>query len=388
MVCLQKNQYNAFITVADVRRKEKGRLSSLTFGVKDNIDVRGLPTTAASRILHGNMPKKNALVVDRILDGGGRIVGKTNMHEFAIGATTTSSAAGPCLNPRNPAHITGGSSGGSAACVASGEANVGIGTDTGGSVRLPAALCGVIGFKPTTGIISDEGVVPLSKTLDAVGILGGRIDDVELVFETILGRRRVAVEWAGSERKPKIGLYMFGTDAVSLRVREFVDGMKDRFDLSPVDIPLLTKEGPRLRRTVSSYEGAGFHRKWMEERSGEYFPDVLSVLRGGSKTTDEQYSQARVELQALREDFEEKMKGYDALLSPTVTQTAPLIATVLGHEADYRSLLALTELFNATGSPSISLPVGEVDGLPVGLMVSGAFNCDFKTLSVAKILTG
>lgn len=377
--------YNAFIARKEIRRSGAGRLSSLRVGIKDNIDIGGMPTTAASRILRDNMARSDAPLVERLLADGALIVGKTNMHEFAIGATTTSTAAGPCLNPHDTSRICGGSSGGSAACVAAGEADIGIGTDTGGSVRLPAAFCGVIGFKPTTGAISAEGVVPLSTTLDSVGILGREMESIGLVFRTLCEPAKSLRAWSPSGRV-RLGLLMFGEDAVSRELMHVVDGLRKCFDISVASMPLLTGEGARIRRIVSSYEAARYHEKWMKDRSGEYFPDVLSVLRSGSDITDDQYAGGKEELMALREDFGESMKDFDALLSPTVTAVAPRISDVLGHEAEYRSLLAETELFNATGSPSLSLPVASVDGLPAGLMVSGVQGDDMKILAIGDEL--
>lgn len=380
------DRYNAFITRTDFRTKDSGSLSSLRIGVKDNIDVEGMPTTAASRILRDNMPGGSAPVVRRLLNEGALITGKTNMHEFAIGATTTSTAAGPCLNPHDTARICGGSSGGSAACVAGGLSDIALGTDTGGSVRLPAALCGVLGFKPTTGTISAEGVIPLSTTFDTVGILGTGMDAVKLAFGTICERREALREWSPPERRIKLGLLGFGDDEVSGGLLAFIGRLRERFDISAAEIPLLSADGARVRRIVTSYEGARYHAKWMAERSGEYFPDVLSVLQFGSKITDEEYGRGLIELGAIREDFEEKMKGFDALLAPTVAMVAPHISEVLGHELDYRKMLANTELFSATGSPSISIPAAKVHGLPCGLMVSGEASGDMKILEIAGML--
>ena len=380
------DRYNAFITRKDFRRRDSGRLSSLRFGIKDNIDVEGMPTTAASRILRDNMPGKSASVVERLLNEGALISGKTNMHEFAIGATTTSTAAGPCLNPHDMNRICGGSSGGSAACVAGRLADVALGTDTGGSVRLPAALCGVIGFKPTTGAISAEGVIPLSTTLDAVGILGTDIDAVRVTFRTACESERAVREWSEPARRIRLGLFGFGDDEVSRELLAFAGRLSERFDISAAEIPQLSADGARVRRIVASYEGARYHSKWMKDRSAEYFPDVLSVLRFGSNITDEEHDRGLVELGAIRRAFEEKMKDFDALLTPTVTMVAPPVSEVLGHELDYRRMLANTELFNATGSPSISIPVASVEGMPCGLMISGEVDSDMKILDIAGIL--
>ncbi len=382
----QDNPYNAFITTGTVREKERGLLSPLRFGIKDNIDVSGLLTTAGSRILLDNIAESSAPLVDRILSEGGTVVGKTNMHEFAVGATTTSTAAGPCRNPLDRARICGGSSGGSAACVASGEADIGIGTDTGGSVRLPAALCGVIGFKPTAGSIQTEGIIPLSTTLDTVGVLGRDLGEIGLVFSTIAERGTVHMDWSGPERRIRIGLYRFGRDDVSGHLIQAVNRLRNDFDISVVEIPTLTRDGARVRRTVSSYEGARFHERWMNEHGEDYFPDVLSVLKGGSCVQDSVYADALEEMQSIREDFEEVMERYDVLLSPAVTERAPLISEVLGNEADYRRLLDITELFNTTGSPSLSFPVRAASGLPFGLLVSGASGQDAMVLGIAKKL--
>ena len=386
MTSEEGNQYNAFITMERKRERSEGKLSSLRVAVKDNIDIAGMRTTAASRILQNNMATTTASVVSRILAEGGSVVGKTNMHEFAIGATTTSTAAGPCLNPNDTGRICGGSSGGSAACVRSGDADVALGTDTGGSVRLPAAFCGVIGFKPTTGSVADDGVIPLSKTLDTVGILAGRMEDVRSVFEVICSSIESLSEWQSSGGNIKLGMIGFGDDDVSRTTREFVSGLGSRFVVEEAQMNFLTNAGPGIRRVVASYEGARYHEKWMKERRDDYFPDVLSVLDYGAGISDERYQQGLEELKQLREEFAEGMKGYDALICPTVTEIAPLVSDVLGREREYRRLLALTVLLNATGSPSISLPVASVNGMPAALMLSGLSGEDMKILAIAEML--
>lgn len=386
MTSEEGNRYNAFITMERRREKSEGRLSSLRIAVKDNIDIAGMPTTAASRILKNNVPTTTASVVSRILAEGGTIEGKTNMHEFAIGATTTSTAAGPCLNPNDTSRICGGSSGGSAACVRSGVVDAALGTDTGGSVRLPAAFCGVIGFKPTTGSVADDGVIPLSKTLDTVGILARRMEDVQSVFKVICSSNQSLKEWQSSGGKIRLGMLGFGDDEVSRTIRDFVSSLGGMFIVEEARMPFLTDAGPGVRRVVASYEGARYHEKWMKERRDDYFPDVLSVLDYGAGISDEGYQKGREELKQLREQFAEGMKAYDALICPTVTEIAPLISDVLGREREYRRLLALTELFNATGSPSISLPVASVQGMPAAVMLSGLSGEDMKVLAIAEML--
>ncbi len=181
------SKYNAFITLHNIEENDKGKLKDVTFGIKDVILTKGIRTTAGSRILENYVPQKNAYVVDAILREGGKIIGKTNTHEFALGATNTSSIGGPARNPIDPERISGGSSGGSAVAVKLDMIDVGIGTDTGGSVRIPSSLCGVIGFKPTTGLIPTDGVIPFSWSLDTVGIIvKDNIGLLRRVFDAIL----------------------------------------------------------------------------------------------------------------------------------------------------------------------------------------------------------
>ncbi len=363
-----------------------GGLSGLTFAVKDNICTGGVRTTASSRILLDFVPEVDAYVVSRIRSEGGVVEGKTNNHEFAVGATNTSSIFGPARNPHAPDRISGGSSGGSAVAVAAGLADVGIGTDTGGSVRIPSALCGVVGLKPTTGLIPADGVIPLSTTLDSVGIIARRVSTVRRVFQSVVP---AAALGSVSPAAPaaRVGLMLFGDDRVSSCLLGNLESALAEFDTKTVSLPVLEHRGRVARRVISAVEGAAYHRQWLGNRSESYFPDVRKVLLSGLETKGVDYLEALETMKQIRKEYEEAFSGVDVLLSPTVATVAPKIADVVGREFDYRdALLGRTELFNISLAPSVSINGGFVDGLPVGLMVSGRFLDDYSVLNFAELL--
>ena len=375
-------KYRAFITISEVRGEPEGPLNGLKFGVKDVIFVKGVRTTAGSRILEEFVPDRNARVVEKVLKAGGTVLGKTNTHEFAIGATGTSTAYGIPRNPVDEERITGGSSSGSAVAVALGMVDVALGTDTGGSVRIPASLCGVIGFKPTYGVVSTEGVIPFSWSFDTVGILARDIDKVRLTFEVV---KEEDVELKPINRKPKFAVFRLGDDEGSKGVRKVVDKISSYYDVGEVKLEVLDTKGNWARRVISSAEGAAFHKPIYERFRDYYFLDVRRAIEYGLSISAVDYINAfRVRKEALRE-FVRAMKGYDFLLTPTTKITAPLIKDVVGREQEFREvLISNTELFNLLGNPSISLPVGKYNGLPVGLMVSGRHYEDLWLLRVSE----
>jgi|OSPMetMinimDraft_2_1075162.scaffolds.fasta_scaffold00143_4 aspartyl-tRNA(Asn)/glutamyl-tRNA(Gln) amidotransferase subunit A len=379
------SKYNAFITLYEIKGNEKGKLEGITFGIKDVILTKGVRTTAGSKILENYIPTRNAYVVDVILREGGKILGKTNTHEFALGATNTSSIAGPSKNPNDPERISGGSSGGSAVAVGLDIVKVGIGTDTGGSVRIPAALCGVIGFKPTTGLIPTDGIIPFSWSLDTIGIIAKDIELIRHVFKVILPNDKKLVVVSKLRSRPKLGLFLFEDNEVSKELLKSIDKVSSYFDLIEIDLPLLRRYGNRVRRIIGLAEAASYHKDWLSLYADKYFKDTYNLLVEGSKILVTDYIDALRYRRLLLDEYVRIFKKVDFILSPTTKIVAPKISEVIGNELRFRDLLiSNTELFNVVGAPSISLPFSKIDGLPVGLMISGEPYKDGDLLEVSK----
>ena len=380
------SKYNIFITITRIKEREKGKLSGLRFAVKDVIDVKGVPTTAGSRFLRYT-PTSNAYVVQKVLDEGGEIIGKTNTHEFAMGATNTSSAIGPARNPVDPQRISGGSSGGSAVAVALGLADVGIGTDTGGSIRIPASLCGVIGFKPTTGLIPTTGVIPFSWTFDTIGFLVRDMKILLKVLDVTIENKLPLVRQA--RRKPKLGLFLFGDDEVSKTLMKTINKISSYYDVIEVDNQFIRKYSPYVRKTIALSEAYSYHKKWFENYKEKYFDDVRKLLEIGKTILGYEYVDALRLRNLVIQEYIKLFKKVDVLLSPTTKTFAPKISEVIGKELEYRDvLISNTEIFNVVGAPSISIPIGNINGLPVGLMISGLPYEDGVVLDIAERILG
>ncbi|EZQ01727.1 amidase [Candidatus Acidianus copahuensis] len=378
-------KYNAFITIKEIKGKSKGKLSGLTFGIKDIIITKGVKTTAGSRILKDYVPDNDAWIVKRILDQGGTIRGKTNTHEFAIGATNTSSIGGPAKNPVDPERITGGSSGGSAAAVALNMVDIGIGTDTGGSIRIPASLCGVVGFKPTTGVIPTDGIIPFSWTLDTVGFIARDVETIWNVLEAVVPPEMGHILTTEARRRPRAGIFLFGEDESSHALKPVLNKLSSIFDLVEVNMNFLQGFGSNIRGTIALAEGASYHREWIESSPGMYFPDVKDILLQGLKIRAVDYVDALRARAFVVEEYIKSLREIDVLLSPTTKIPAPRISDVVGKEKEFRSVLVSnTELFNLVGAPSITLPLSSINGLPIGLMVSGTPYEDGIVLDVAS----
>ncbi|AEE95156.1 aspartyl/glutamyl-tRNA amidotransferase subunit A, GatA [Acidianus hospitalis W1] len=379
------SKYDAFITIDEIKGRDKGKLKGLTFGIKDIILTKGIKTTAGSKILKDYIPNRNAWIVDKILEEGGTIVGKTNTHEFAIGATNTSSIAGPARNPYDPERISGGSSGGSAVAVALKMVDVGVGTDTGGSIRIPASLCGVIGFKPTTGIIPIDGVIPFSWTLDTIGFITRDIPTLRRVLDAVIPIENKHVLVSKVRTRPRLGVFLFKDDPASNSLKSILNKLSSYFDLIDLRLNFLEGFGSNVRGTIALAEGSSYHRDWIESTPGMYFPDVKELLMQGLQIRAIDYIDA---LRARRVIFEEYVRAFDsvdAIISPTTKIPAPKISEVVGREKEYRKLLVSnTELFNLVNAPSISLPVSKVNDLPIGLMVSGLPYEDGIILDIAE----
>jgi aspartyl-tRNA(Asn)/glutamyl-tRNA(Gln) amidotransferase subunit A len=368
-------------------RRDLGPLHGVPLSLKDNLYTKDVRTTGGSQILRDFVPLHDAAVVASLKNAGAVFLGKTNLHEFAYGVTSNNPHFGPVRNPWDLERIPGGSSGGSAAALAAGFCYGSIGTDTGGSIRIPASLCGIAGLKPGIGRVSIDGAIPLSTTLDFVGPMARNARDTALLFEAICTRgkneRRPCVSRVPSlGRRPRIGVPKhFFFDVVSAEVQQAFDAAlvtlkKLGAKLKEVSLPYL-QESEKAGNEIAWAEATLYHQEagWYPARSAEYGEDVRARLEMGEKVTAVEYLKAL----ELREKF---IAGFhlallenqvDVLVTPTTPIPAPRIAEekvwIGGKEHSTRALLLrLNRPANLGGIPAISIPCGlTVQGLPVGL---------------------
>jgi aspartyl-tRNA(Asn)/glutamyl-tRNA(Gln) amidotransferase subunit A len=374
--------------------RHRGPLHGVPVSLKDIIDLRGTPTTAASRVREGHIARQDATVVGRLRDAGAVFIGKTNLHEFAFGTTNEDSAYGPARHPLDDSRSPGGSSGGSAASVLAGMAYASIGTDTGGSVRIPAAACGLVGLKPSLGEIPTEGVVPLSATLDHVGPLCLSVEDAGLVYGVMRGVPNPVPSPARDISGLRFGVpraYFFDLldPQVAARFEEACERMR-RAGATLEDVAI-----PHAAEIASVYlhivlpEAAAYHAPTLESRAGDYTPNVRIRLEMGRYILAEDYVRAQRGRDVLTREVKDVLSGRDALLLPSLAVPATRLgeATVcIGDtEEPVRNItLRLTQLFNITGHPAVTLPCGQTDeGLPVGAQLVGARHRTPEMLQVA-----
>jgi aspartyl-tRNA(Asn)/glutamyl-tRNA(Gln) amidotransferase subunit A len=345
--------------------------------VKDVIDVAGMPTTAASKILR-RVPLRDATCVVRLRAAGAAIVGKLNTHEFAFGALTNSPHFGPALNPWNRAHTTGGSSGGSGAAVAAGLVDVALGTDTAGSVRIPAAFCGVTGHRPTIGLVPTDGVFPTAWSLDTVGPLAQTAADCRRVLELMADRPleatahdlRIGVVTTLFERaQPEVAA------ACEAAIRELPG------TAGPVRIPL-HDEIAVITQLVMLPEATARHLGWLRTRLGDYGPDVRTRLLAGLFLPPTAHVTGLRARRWAREEFERKLGEYDLVVAPAMPTTPPRLDAV---PATYRlDLMPYNSPAALLGLPVTVVPCGFVDDLPVGLALMGRRGGDGVPLAAAE----
>jgi aspartyl-tRNA(Asn)/glutamyl-tRNA(Gln) amidotransferase subunit A len=401
---------NAFITVmgeqarADARRadsemaagRRRGPLHGVPISLKDLIDIAEVPTTAASRVLEGHVAAADATVAARLRAAGAIFLGKCNLHEFAFGTTSEDSAFGPVRNPWDPTRSAGGSSGGSAAAVVAGMGFASIGTDTGGSIRIPAAVCGCVGLKPTIGELPGDGIIPLSPTLDHVGPLARTVGDAWLLFHVMAGNPRPPEFPAG--RAPthphRLGLLKpYFVELLEGAVEDRFGSALERLAKSGVVVSERSIRHASDTATVYLHlqlpEASAYHARTLEAHPDLYTSPVRQRLEMGRYVLAEDYARARVGAEVLRREVDAALEGVDALVLPTVPITAqPIGSTTLalgGQAYPVRALmLRLTQLFDITGHPAISLPCGRAgDDLPVGLQLVGRRGQTAQLLAVA-----
>jgi Asp-tRNA(Asn)/Glu-tRNA(Gln) amidotransferase A subunit family amidase len=360
-------ELNAFIALS----AEEG--ASPIVAVKDMIDVAGMSTTRGTRLAMAPA-QQDAEVVARIREAGGAIIGKTNLQPWAFGVASTNPWWGDVGHPRDPAHVPGGSSGGSAVAVAAGMCDWALGTDTGGSVRVPAALCGTVGFKPSHDAISVTGVVPLAASLDCVGIFAPDVATATAAFGICTGQA-LPPPSPSIDRPLRLAVPEGWVDALEPPVAAVWAKLSPGF--GRVRLP----ERAALARwamVILLAEAAMFHRETLAVHPEAYSADVRAALQRGLATTPADYEEA---CQARREAIQAvalAMSSHDALVLPTVGRTAPSRAVALRDKDFTRYTLP----FNLTGQPAISIPV-PVDGWPVGLQLVGRAGQDMALLEAA-----
>jgi Asp-tRNA(Asn)/Glu-tRNA(Gln) amidotransferase A subunit family amidase len=382
---------NAFITVtaesalqeAKAAEEEitagnwRGPLHGIPIGLKDLIDTAGVRTTAASAVFKDRIPSEDAAVVEKLKAAGAVFVGKQNLHEFAYGGSSLISYFGPPRNPVNPEFITGGSSGGSAAAVASGMCFASIGTDTAGSVREPAALCGVVGLKPSYGLVSTVGIIPLSPSLDHTGSITRSAEDAAILLDAITQpSTQCRKSLKEGIEKFVIGIprkYFFGD--LNPEVAAAVEKAATQIgalasDVREIDLPV------DADRTLQAAEAYAYHREKAAASPELYQPETLRRIRTGENVSESEYKKALETLRQTRREIAIKFEAIDVFVMPTTPIPAPRIADLMKDPSRLRPtellLLRNTRPVNVWGLPAISVPCGSTkQGLPIGLQIVG-----------------
>jgi len=394
---------NAFITVTaesalkDAQHAEKeiqsgkwrGPLHGIPIGLKDLIDTAGVRTTAASAVFRDRVPTEDAEVVKKLKAAGGVLIGKQNLHEFAYGGSSIINHFGPVRNPANPEFIAGGSSGGPTAAVAAGMCYGAIGTDTAGSIREPAALCGVVGLKPTYGLVSTRGIIPLSLSLDHAGPITRAVEDAAILLDVIAdGPEDYRGSLGEGIEKFVLGIprkYFFEDldPEVAKAVEKAIDQLTDlAFTVRELDLPVSTD------RTLQAAESYAYHREMVATSPELYDPETLRRIRSGEHVSEGEYQNALHDLHKMRREIIEKFRVVDVVLTPTTPIPAPRISELLKDPALLRPtelvLLRNTRPVNVWGLPAISIPCGITSGgLPIGLQIVGPPGGEAKVLQAA-----
>jgi aspartyl-tRNA(Asn)/glutamyl-tRNA(Gln) amidotransferase subunit A len=423
----KEDAINAFITatpeialrqadLADRRfhkNKKVSLLNGIPIAIKDNMCTRGIPTTCGSKILENYIPPYNGTAVAKVLQAGAVPIGKTNMDEFAMGSSCENSAFGPTHNPLNLERVAGGSSGGSAAAIASGETVLAIGSDTGGSIRLPAAYCGVVGIKPTYGRVSRYGLISYASSLDQIGALGRTVEDCALLMNVICGHDKMDTTSADIKRPDFLRSLKQGIKGIKIGLPEeyFIEGLDPHVkDQVMGAVAMLNENGaeivdislPHARYAISAYyliataeassnlaryDGVkyGFRSSedipdlvemYQETRSEGFGTEVKRRIMLGTYVLsagyyDAYYLKAQEARALIKQDFDEAFKRVDCMITPV----SPCLPFRLGEKMADPLQMYLVDIYtvslNLSGLPGMSVNCGMVDGLPVGLQIIG-----------------
>jgi len=348
-----------------------GALAGVPVLVKEIVEVTGLPYRCGSAAMD-EIGQRDADVVRRLRSAGAIVIGLSHTHEFAYGCTGTSNRRGPCRNPHDPARMTGGSSSGSAAAVAAGVVPLAIGTDTAGSVRIPAALCGVVGFKPSYGTLSVDRVFPLSQSLDHVGVLTSTVADAAYALSALTGNP------LAGPRPTRLGV-VTNPEYLGFTAEVGAAWSAALARLAAAGAELVAVELPDWRHSftiAAAIQGPEAVANHAGRSTAQYQPDVQERLREAAEVSAAEYDDARTEAAAITAEVNGVLDQVDAVLMPTVLCAAPLITDVgtpEGGKAVRSQLLKNTRLANLTRHPAVSLPLPS-DGLPVGLQVLATSN--------------
>ena len=380
--------------------KSMGVLSGIPLAVKDNYLTVDFPTTAGSRVYDTNQSKSDARAVALLREAGAIVLGKTNMHEWAYGATNKISAKGPTRNPWNVQHITGGSSGGSAAALATRMVPAALGSDTGGSIRIPSAGCGVCGIKPSYDLVSREGVLPLSWSLDAAGPMATSARDLRILLGVMIGGAGQGFNGdttraPTTKRKIRLGIPIGRGFELADDVRTPFESAQKQFadlgaEIVPVEISEMM-EGFAAWKTILHSEATAFHTKFLSERPSEYADSVRIQLEAGRCITAAEYLNAQQYRSTFNHRLDLAMTGFDAFIYPTLPVTAPMLNEETLHFEGLTisaqdSMTYVAWLANLSGLPALSIPCGfGMKGLPVGLMLMGRFGTDFDLLGLGEL---
>jgi aspartyl-tRNA(Asn)/glutamyl-tRNA(Gln) amidotransferase subunit A len=396
------------------RGLDRGPLHGVPVAVKDVIATAGLRTTMGSAHFADHVPQADADVVRILRSAGAVIIGKTHTHEFAYGPTGDRAFTGPARNPHDVRRMTGGSSGGSAAAVAAGIVPLALGTDTGGSVRIPAALCGAVGLRPTTGALSMSGVFPLSPTLDTVGPITRTVDDAATAWSTLTAvvgatgtfMDGVAVRGPATEARPRIGeagmelrvglVRSALTERVSQSQEQALLTALDRLRSAGADVVEVPVSDVGACHTayahIQAAEAYAIHRHRLETAPHLFEPEVLERLTAAGEVAGWQYVEAVERQRLLRRTMLDRMRGLDLLILPTVPIEAPMIDARdvdlgAGWTSPREALLALTSPWSIVGFPAVSIPIDASAGsLPASVQLVAAPHAEELLLTAAAVV--
>lgn len=394
---------NAFVHIADESALEtarqldeeaakgwwRGPLHGLPIAIKDNIDVAGMPTTYGSHFFATHVPKSDASVISRLRDAGAIIIGKTLTSEFALGPTGEFSLQGAARNPHNPDHMSGGSSAGSAVAVASGMVPFALGTDTAGSIRIPAGFCGIVGFKPSYQTISTQGVFPVSGTLDHVGPMAKTVADASILYHALVNANQPQAETFSVKRVGwiKANDLINVAGEVDIACRAAVQRLFPEATQIEVSIADFSDRARALFTTVFLSEGFEVHQHRMLNSSDIFSQEQYNRLLPGGKILAWEYVAAKKEIAELVLELTKLFDQVDVLVMPTLALTAPLIGSkevsIQGKTYSAREAInMLTSLWSLVGFPAVSVPAENRDGLPCGLQVVMPLNADSQLMSL------